>query len=138
MSPDHQAKNIQSWKVIREFIEEFPDNAQCKPWKTLANRFIDEGMKLGLNHYFRAGQAMLHIIFSTLDHHGLRDEPRVTVEFHPEDEVRVAYGNNNLEFNPPTLEYALPFELAFASFRRLLRQLWKATMSEEIPGEILD
>lgn len=97
---------------------------------------MGEGVKLGLNAYFRAGQSLHHLVFSTLDHHGLRDEPRVTVVFHPENDVRIAYGTSNLFFNPPTLEYTLPFELAFPTFRRFLNQLWTATMPESIPAEI--
>ena len=76
---------------------------------------------------------MHHFMFSTVDHHGLQREPRVTVVLDPPNDVRVAYGYNHLEFNEPTLEYTLPFEQAFPTFRRFLDQLWKETMPEAIP-----
>ncbi len=78
---------------------------------------------------------MHHIVFSTLDHHGLRDEPRVTIELHP-PELRIGYGTTNLLFRTPELEYSLPFDEAFATFRRFLNQLWMATVSEPIPEEL--
>lgn len=89
-----------------------------------------------MHRYFRAGQSMHHIVFSTLDHHGLRLEPRVTVEFHPLQELRIAYGTANLGFCTPELEYSLPFDEGFATFRRFLHQLWTATVPEPIPEEI--
>jgi hypothetical protein len=136
VSPDHQASNIVSWEDLERLIEEYPDNSQWTEWKTLARKFVDESVKLGLNRYFRAGQSMHHFVFSTLEYHGLRDEPRVTVAFRPENDIRIAYGTSNLQFSTPMVEYTLPFDLAFPTFRRFLNQLWKATMPEAIPGDI--
>jgi hypothetical protein len=136
MSPDRQLRNIASWKDIEVFIEQFPQDAHWTPWKALARRFVCEGVKLGLNRYFRAGQSMHHLVFSTLDHHGLRGEPRVTVEFHPENDLRIAYGTTNLFFSSPQVEHLLPFEPGFATFRRFLNQLWAATSTEAIPDDL--
>jgi hypothetical protein len=48
---------------------------------------------------------MHHIMFSTVERHGLRTEPRVTLEFHPREQiVRVAYGCTNLYFSEPMSE----------------------------------
>src|SRR5580700_6573662 len=99
MSPEHQLQNIESWKVVEAFIDRLPGrNAGWEPWSTLARRFVNEGHRLGLNRHFRAGKSVTHLVFSTLDHHGLRGEPRVTVEFHPENEIRIAFGSSNLWF----------------------------------------
>lgn len=136
MTPEHQSSNIASWEAIAAFIEEFPDDAHWTPWKALARRLICAGIAAGLNRYFRAGQSMHHIVFSTLDHHGLRDEPHVTIELHPPSELRIAYGTTNLWFRTPELEYSLSFDDAFATFRRFLHQLWTATVPEPIPEEI--
>ncbi len=79
---------------------------------------------------------MSDLVFSTLDHHGLRDEPRVTIVFHAPDEVRIVYGKGNPFFLPPEVEYSLPFDPAFATFRRFLCQLWTATMPGPVPEVI--
>jgi hypothetical protein len=68
------------------------------------------------------GQSMSHLVFSTLDHHRFRDEPPMTIEFNPPDEVRIAHGKNNLFFSPSEVEYSLPFEPALATCRRFLCQ----------------
>jgi hypothetical protein len=72
-------------------------------------------------------------LFSTLDHHGLSvREPWVMVELRAQDQVRVAY----FHFGVQKLEYTLPFELAYPTFVRFLKQLWTATMPEAIPEEV--
>jgi hypothetical protein len=136
MTPEHQSSNIASWEAIAAHIEQYPNNAHWALWKPLVRRFLCAGVAAGLHRYFRAGQSMHHILFSTLDHHGLRDEPRVTIEFHPPSELRLAYGTTNLWFGAPELEYSLPFDAAFATFRRFLHQLWTATVPEPIPEDI--
>jgi hypothetical protein len=136
MTPEHQSCNIAAWDFVVADIEQYPDNEYWTPWKILVRRFLQAGTAAGLNRYFRAGQSMHHIVFSTLDHHGLRDEPRVTIEFHPPSDLRIAYGTTNLWFCKPELEYTLPFDDGFATFRRFLHQLWTATVPEPIPEDI--
>jgi len=72
------------------------------------------------------------------DLHGLRDKPRVTVALNPafEDCVRIAYGTTNLWFRSPEIEYYLPFEPAFQTFRRFLNHLWTETVAEPIPEDL--
>ena len=79
---------------------------------------------------------MNHLIFSTLDHHGLRGEPRVTVEFYPLSEIRIAYGTTNLYFFAPELEYTLEYEAAFATFRRFLEPSAAETVADALPEEL--
>ena len=136
MSPEHESSNVASWRAVAADIELSPDTSDWQPWKALARRFLRSGSEMGLCRYFRAGRAMHHIIFSTLDHHGLRGEPRVTIELHPPSGLRIAYGTSNLEFQRPELEYSLGFEEGSATFRRFLHQLWAATVPEPIPEDI--
>src|SRR6476661_3013133 len=103
MTPERQISNMTSWETVAADIEQYPDTEHWTPWKLLVRRFLRAGIAAGLNRYFRAGQSMHHIMFSTLDHHGLRDEPRVTIEFHPPSELRIAYGTTNLGFRKPEL-----------------------------------
>ncbi len=136
MTPEHQSSNIASWEAVAASIERYPDTEHWTPWKLLVRRVLGAGIAAGWNRYFRAGTSMHHIVFSTLDHHGLRDEPRVTSEFHPPSELRIAYGTTNLWFRTPELEYSLPFDDAIATLRRFLHQLWTATVPEPIPEDI--
>lgn len=136
MTSEHQDSNIASWEAVAADIEQYPDTEHWTPWKQLVRRFLCASIAAGLNRHFRAGQSMHHIVFSTLDHHGLRNEPRVTLEFHPPSEIRIAYGTTNLWFGTPGIEYSLPFDAAFATVRRFLHQLWTATVPEPIPEDI--
>jgi hypothetical protein len=136
MSPEAQLANSSSWAAVEADIEQYPDS-QWKAWKAIAHEFIFDCVRLGLNRYFRAGQSMHHFVFSTLDHHCLRDEPRVTVELHPgRRALRIAYGRRNLYFSTPELEYTLPFDAGIATFRRFLKQLWTVTVAEAFPEEL--
>jgi hypothetical protein len=133
MSSEKELANSSSWKAVEADIAHYPDE-QWREWKVLAHEFLSECFRLGLDRYFRAGQSMHHFVFSALDRHGLRDEPRVTVEFHPtKHELRVAYGCSNLYFSPAELEYTLPFDAGLATFHRFLKQLWTATATDVFP-----
>ena len=133
MSSEKELANSLSWKAIEADIAQYPDE-QWKAWKAMAREFLSECFGLGLDRYFRAGQSMHQLVFSTLDRHGLRNEPRITVVFHPaRHELRVAYGCSNLDFSPAELDYTLPFVDGFATFRRFLKQLWTGTASDPLP-----
>jgi hypothetical protein len=92
-------------------------------------RHVVSGLEArGLAAFFRIGQSMHHIIFSTLDHHRLTSEPRVTLEFHPKEQtVRVAYSCANLYFNEPLSEESVPVVAAVPSTLSYLRRLWSET-----------
>jgi len=81
---------------------------------------------------------MHHIILSTLDHHRLASEPRVTLEFHPsEQEVRIAYCRANLYFHEPLSEERVPVSSAVACVLEYLRRLWAETKAPApIPKEL--
>ena len=56
----------------------------------------------GLAPLFRIGQSMHEITFSTLDHHRLKLEPRVILEFRPKEQlVRVVYSRTNIDISEP-------------------------------------
>ena len=79
----------------------------------------------GLNPLFRIGQSMHQIIFSTLDHHRLTSEPRVTLVFDPEEQaVRITYSCANLLFAEPVSEETVPVSVAIPSILGYLRRLW--------------
>jgi hypothetical protein len=71
--------NPDSWQDVLEFITRFPDDQTWSTWKLVATEFMQRGIDAGLDARFRAGQSMHHLLFSTLEHHGLRGEPHVTI-----------------------------------------------------------
>lgn len=121
MSPEAQSANSASWKAVEAEVQRYRDGREWKMWKAMARQFLTRSFELGLDRYFRAGQSINHFVFSTLGCHGLRDEPRVTVELHPgTHEMRIAYGRGNLWFGPAELEYTLPFDEGMKTFQRFL------------------
>lgn len=130
------ADNPSSWQAVLESIAEYPDDDQWREWKLVATRFIRDGIAVGLDRHFRAGNSMHHFIFSTIDDLRLADNPRVTITFDKYEEIRVAYGTKNLYLGQSELSYCLPYDEAFATFRRFLNQLWTETKSEPISGAL--
>ena len=129
--------NPDSWRAVIEDIAQYPDNQTWSAWKTIATEFMQRGVAAGLDVHFRAGQSMHWFLFSTLDHHGLRGEPHVTIFIRSRDDIEVSYGTTHLSVTGrPYLSYSLSFEDAFSTFRRFLLQLWTATVSAPIPADI--
>lgn len=125
-----------SWDDLGKFINRF-DYPNWEGWKHLADRFMNHCIERQFNRYFRAGQSMTTLVFSTLDHHGLQDEPRVNVVLHPPDKLELSYypglpvrGADN------ELEYELNFETGVATFQRFLNHLWEMTMPEPLPADL--
>lgn len=87
---------------------------------------------------FRAGQSMHHIVFPTLDRHGLEAEPRVTLEFQPErDLVRVAYSVGNLYFCTPQSEISVSPDRAVPVIQGYMRRLWIETKPDRTLPAVL-
>ena len=128
--------NLESWQDIRRFIAEFPDDDYWSKWKPMVRGVVSDLEARGLSQFFRIGQSMHHIIFSTVNHHRLSSEPRVTMEFLPKEQiVRVAYSCANLWFNEPVSEDRVAPPLAVSIMLRYLRRLWSETKPETpMPG----
>jgi hypothetical protein len=75
--------NLDSWQVVMSLIAEQPDDLYWSSYKRIAFDLFSSLEQLELNRIFRAGTSMHDIIFSTLDHHILKDEPRVTLTILP-------------------------------------------------------
>jgi hypothetical protein len=99
----------------------------------MARQLIAELEAHDLVPYFRVGQSMHHIIFSTADSHGLGGEPRVTLEILPrEQQVRVAYSLANMEMRPAISESHLAATEGVANVLHL-RRLWLETKRTPLP-----
>jgi hypothetical protein len=130
--------NPDSWRMIHDSIAEYPNDNHWTSWKRMATGLLSELESRGLGQLFRIGQGMHHIIFSTADHHKLTNEPRVTLELHPEEEmVRVAYGCTNLSFHPPLSEERVSPSAAVPTILGYLRRLWIETKPDkEMPDAL--
>ena len=120
--------NAESWQQIHEFIDEFPENDYWSQWKSMVLVILSKLEARGMTSLFRIGLSMNHVLFSTLDHHRLTSEARVTLEFHPKDQsVRVAYSNWNVSFREPISEETIPISGALPRIREYLQRLWSET-----------
>jgi hypothetical protein len=130
--------NLESWQDIQVFIDEFPDDDYWSKWKPMVRDVISALEARGLASFFRIGQGMHHIMFSTAERHGLTSEPRVTLEFHPKEQiVRVAYGRTNLYFSAPLTEERVAPSVAVPCVLRYLRRLWSDTKPDtQIPDAL--
>ena len=130
--------NMDSWRRIREFIDEFPDDERWLDWKRIAKSLISSLTEEHLDRSLRIGQSMSHIIFSTIDHHRLYQEPRVTVEIREKDKkLRFAYSTSNLWFNEPIEEITVYEADALLVAKHMLRKLWLVTKpGMEVPDAL--
>jgi hypothetical protein len=95
-------ENRATWRLVRTFIDEYPNNEFWAPWRETVLPLLNRATDCEFDTLFRAGMSMSHLIFSTIDHHGLRDEPRITVEVTSEWKLRISYSTWNLQFKQPT------------------------------------
>jgi hypothetical protein len=130
--------NLESWQVTVRLIEEQPDDPYWSAYKFAARHLLSALEERSLNRAFRAGTSMHDIIFSTLDHHVLKDEPRVTLTISPDDaSVKVAYSYSNVDFGAGALvsEETCPAEKSLPTVLSYLKRLWSETKpSEMVPG----
>jgi hypothetical protein len=125
--------NLESWPYIHAFINRFPDNAYWSEWKRMVRSIISDLETRGAASLFRIGQGMHQILISTLEHHGLASEPRVTLEFDPEQQsVCVSYsqtlvGEEEYGFARPLAQERVSISKAMPVVLSYLRRLWIET-----------
>ena len=129
--------NRDSWAYVVRDIAEYPNNPYWNQWRSAINPLIDKAIRSGYDGLFRAGKAMHHIIFSTIDHHGLRQEPRVTVEVNNDWSIQVHYSTTNVEFNPSIQSSKATTDEAFQVLTRYLLRLWTDTITEPVPEALI-
>ncbi|MCW5697176.1 MAG: hypothetical protein KIS96_10665 [Bauldia sp.] len=147
----HGRNNLESWAKLREFVAAFPDDDYWARWKPMVIGVLDTLESYGLRDVFRAGQSMHDIVFSTADHHGLRDEPRVVLTFYPFQQlVRTTYlrlpqkpawaiesgkvaQSPHVFMAPLTLERLISPAKGTRAILEYLRMLWVDTKSHTTP-----
>jgi hypothetical protein len=127
------ASNEESWTCLVQAYDEYPDTPYWNGWRSTIAPLIDQCIRAGYNALFRAGMSMHHTVFSTLDHHRLKLEPRVTVEVTQESEIKIHYSTGNVWFSSPTQSITIPSSEAFPALTRYLQHLWTETVPEPIP-----
>lgn len=128
-------ENKKSWDNMISFVDGFPTNDAWHAWKIFVGSMLRHGIDTGLDRYFRAGQSMQHIIFSTAEHHGLEDidpsPPRVTIAFDERMRIYLAWSRFNLWFNKPDRQTYLTGDSANSILRIYLSSLWDETRPSE-------
>lgn len=138
VSPAVSDSNRASWVDVLAFVRGFPDDDTWTNWKRDVLSLLEAGVAEKLDGYYRAGQSMQHIVFSTAEKHGLEymepQPPRVTVGFNKDMSLFVAWSDLNIWFNEPTRRDSLGGETGFDTLKRYLRDLWISTRpSEPLP-----
>ena len=95
---------------------------------------LEACIEAGLDQYFRAGQSMQHIIFSTCERHGLEnfnpEPPRVTLG-HGKAGMFVAWSHYNIWFSTPERETSVTADNVVSALRSYLAELWRETRTED-------
>jgi hypothetical protein len=137
---------IKSWNWLAQWVKEMPSNhASWEPWTAFILPLLRTCQDAGLNRYFRVGQSMSHIIFSTAERHGLEQynppPPRITLLHESSrDEWFIAWSLLNLMVRPEAAERKTKVnaEDAFPVLKSYLTDLWRETRSSEaIPAPLL-
>lgn len=125
----------ESWTWLAEWVESLPKrNADWEPFTEFVMSVLHACMSAGLNEYFRVGQSMSHIIFSTAEEHGLEKysppPPRVTLlHDRKTDEWFIAWSHLNLLVRPEAMERqdCVTRETVLPTLKSYLATLWQET-----------
>jgi len=124
--------NEESWQRTREFVAYLGGHPAWPAWVRVAESILDALERDGLDRALRIGTSMHDIIFSTLDHHDLRDEPRTTLRIDLDGaHVRISHARVNVEFAEPDEEVRVPSAQAIPIIRQYLEKLWRETKPDE-------
>jgi len=125
--------NRDSWAYVVRSFDEYPDDPYWNQWRSVMTPLIDHAIHAGYNELFLAGRAMHLVLFSTIDHYGLRQEPRVSLGVTEDWCVRIYYSTTNVEFNPPIETSKATPDETFQVLTRYLQRLWAETVAEPLP-----
>jgi len=139
--------NQGSWAWVMEFVGDMPlHNPNWIPYTEFLMPLLKACVDAGFDEYFRAGQSMSHVIFSTAEKHRLEQYApsplRVTIKSdklegnQPRWCVARSYGN--LWSSAPDRETPIECESAFPVLKQYLEDLWRETRpAEPLPPPFL-
>jgi len=128
-----------SWIALIRLVEDdFPDEHWAS-WKGFVLPLLRTCINAGLDQYFRVGQSMSHIVFSTTEEHRLEKYSpsplRITIR--SEDHGQrwyIARSYRNIHFSKPDSEAPIDSTTAFTVLKSHLSDLWRETHpSEALP-----
>jgi hypothetical protein len=132
-----------SWIALIRLIEgDFPDE-HWAAWKAFVLPLLQACIDNGLDQYFRVGQSMSHIIFSTTEDHRLErynpDPVRITIRSEGKGQNwYVARSSKNIWFCDPDKEISIDSTTAFPVLKSYLADLWRETRpSEPLPEPLV-
>jgi hypothetical protein len=132
----------ESWMRLVGFVAGLPDeNKNWAPFTAFVLPLLRSCVDSGLDQYFRVGQSMTLIIFSTAESHGLEKykppPPRVTLM--RDNEVWVlAWSHRNLLSSAPERCETVGAENVFPTLKRYLTDLWRETLpNEPLPAPLM-
>jgi hypothetical protein len=133
----------ESWAWLVQWVEDMPSHhAILAPWTAFILPLLQACRDEGLDRYFRVGQSMSHIIFSTAEKHCLEQydppPPRVTLIYEPEKrQWSIAWGYQNLWFSKPDRQHLVNSDNAFPTLKKYLADLWRETrLDEAVPPSL--
>jgi hypothetical protein len=140
-SLDAPETNEASWADMVAFMSQVARVDALAGWGRNASAILARGQALGLDRFFRAGQSMQHLIFSTAPRHGLDDEPRVTVAWPESDtesaatgrRIEVSLGRANRWFSAPDQVAVVEEPDGWSTVARYLELLWRVTRGDAAP-----
>ena len=130
----HSTKQ-ESWVWMAGWVEQMP-NVHWAPWKAFILPLVRSCVDVGLDQYFRVGQSMSDIIFSTAEQHGLEKYnpplPRVTLTFdRAKQQWFVAWSYRFLLSVEPDRKDPVNAENVFPVLKSYLADLWRETRPNE-------
>ena len=128
--------NRATWQQVLGHVAEYPDDEYWNRWRSIVSPILKRAVELEFDSLFRAGMSIHHVILSTSDHHGLRDEPRVTLQVTKDWTIRISLTRSNVWFSEPTQFSIVEQSSAIPTFRRYLWHLWEETVPEPIPSRL--
>jgi hypothetical protein len=131
-----------SWIALIKQVEESRRDAGRASWKGFVLPLLQTCIDAGLDQYFRVGQSMDHIIFSTTDEHRLeRYDPsplRITIRSENKYQLwYIARSYKNIWFSKPDHEAPIDSTTAFPALKSCLTDLWRETRPNEALPEPL-
>lgn len=117
-------------------VEQWRDDKSWDSWKGFVLPLLRTCIDAGFDQYFRVGQSMDHIIFSTTDEHRLEkyNPSPLRVTIRSEDKHQrwyVARSYKNIWFFKPDREDPIDSETAFTVLKSYLVDLWRETRPAE-------
>jgi hypothetical protein len=128
------------------WVEQLPEgHPNWISFSAFVSPLLQACVEAGLDRYFRAGQSMSHVIFSTAaEEHRLEKydppPPRVTLRLDAANQQwLIAWSYKNLHFSKADRESPVNSETAFAVLKAYLTDLWRETRPDEsLPASLAE